>query len=62
MPEVSAVEYNSNIKMYVAIFTDGETCTLQSDNLREAEREAERIAEQSSFSSFMPKQMYHGFD
>jgi len=52
MAEVSTVEWDSNIKQYIAIFTNGDTCVLEADNLREAEREAERIADQSSFSSF----------
>lgn len=52
MAEVSTVEWNSNVKMYVAIFTNGDECFLESTNLREAEREAERIADQMSFSSF----------
>ena len=52
MAEVSTVEWDSNIKQYIAIFTNGDTCVLESTDLREAEREAERIADQSSFSSF----------
>ena len=52
MAEVSTVEWDSSIKQYIAIFTNGDTCVLESTNLREAEREAERIADQSSFSSF----------
>ena len=52
MAEVSTVEWDSNIKQYIAIFTNGDTCVLESTSLREAEREAERIADQSSFSSF----------
>jgi hypothetical protein len=52
MPEVSGVEYNFENKCYVAIFTNGDTCELESNNLREAELEAERIADQNSFASF----------
>lgn len=52
MAEVSTVEWNVDIKQYIAIFTNGDTCVLESTNLREAEREAERIADQTSFSSF----------
>lgn len=52
MPEVSGVEYSHESKCYIAIFSDGDTCELEATNLREAELEAERIAEQSSFSSF----------
>lgn len=52
MPEVSAVEYSHERMCYVAIFSDGDTCMLEATNLREAELEAERIAEQSSFASF----------
>jgi hypothetical protein len=60
MPNVSAVEYNYDLQQYVAIFSDGDTCVLSSDNLREAEVEAERIADQASFESFMPRQTYDG--
>lgn len=52
MPEVSGVEYSHELGCYVAIFTDGDTCELASTNLREAEIEAQRIAEQTSFASF----------
>jgi hypothetical protein len=52
MAEVSTVEWNSDIKQYIAIFTNGDECALESTNLREAEREAERIADQTSFSTF----------
>lgn len=52
MPEVSGVEWSHEAKCYVAIFTDGDTCELESKNLRDAELEAERIAEQTSFASF----------
>lgn len=52
MPEVSGVEWSHEAKCYVVIFTDGDTCELESKNLREAELEAERIAEQTSFASF----------
>jgi hypothetical protein len=60
MPDVSAVEFNYDLQQYVAIFTDGDTCVLTSDNLRDAEVEAERIADQSSFALFMPRQTYDG--
>lgn len=52
MPEVSGVEWSHEFKCYVAIFSDGDTCALESNNLRDAEVEAERIAEQTSFASF----------
>jgi predicted kinase len=52
MAEVSTVEWNHLVKKYIAIFSNGEECVLEADNLREAEREAERIADQTSFSSF----------
>ena len=52
MPEVSAVEWSHHFKQYIAIFSNGDECLLEADNLREAEREAERIADQASFSSF----------
>lgn len=52
MAEVSTVEFNSEVQKYMAIFSNGDTCILDSDNLRDAEREAERVAEQTSFASF----------
>lgn len=52
MPEVSGVEYSYELECYVAIFSDGDTVELESNNLRDAELEAERIAEQTSFASF----------
>lgn len=55
MPEVSAVEYDFNLETFVAFCTDGEMYVLESTDLREAEIEAERIAEQLSFASFMPR-------
>jgi hypothetical protein len=52
MPEVISVEFDHQHQLYVAILTDGSQVFLESDNLRQAELEAERIADQLSFESF----------
>lgn len=44
--ELSAVEYDHMTKAYLAIFSNGDTCHLESKNLREAELEAQRMVEQ----------------
>lgn len=52
MPEVSTVEFNFDIKRYVAILTNGDEITLTASDLRAAEMEAERYCEQNEFTSF----------
>jgi SepF-like predicted cell division protein (DUF552 family) len=46
MIELSSVEWDHNFKCYVATLSDGEVLLLDSDNLREAEQEAQRVIEQ----------------
>lgn len=43
--QVIAVEYSNEMDCYMAIFNDGDTAPLESDNLNEAWAEAERIVE-----------------
>lgn len=45
MIELSSVEWDHSFKCYVATFSNGDFCMLESKGLREAEQEAERIAE-----------------
>lgn len=45
MIELSSVEWDHSFMCYVATFSNGEFCMLESKNLREAEQEAERIVE-----------------
>ena len=53
MAEVGTVNYDSDRKTYYAVLSDGQEIILKSNNLRAAELEAERIAEQVSFASFV---------
>lgn len=52
MSELSTVEYNYDIKKYVAILTNGEQIVLEASGLRAAEEEAQRYVVQNEFTSF----------
>ena len=49
MIELSAVEYNHTYESYIAILSDGSEFPLTSENLREAELEAQTIVDKMSF-------------
>ena len=52
MPQVSVVEFNTDMHCYIAILTNGDQIPLTSTDLRAAEIEAERYCEQNEFTSF----------